>query len=240
MRFSRRIGDFRLDRAVLGLLALGAIAVAGRAWLAENPQHNPWAPLNLDHPPGWATQVKLADLRDDPAQCRAVLDRSGVTFASFEPTGEGECRRPDRLLLTDAPLSPANAQMTCPVAAGLELWLRQRVQSAARELLGSPVERIEHLGTYSCRRIYGRSTGTWSQHATGNAIDIAGFVLEDGTQVSVLTDWHGDDPESQFLREIRDSACSIFGTVLSPDYNESHADHLHLDQASRGFGGACR
>ena len=28
--------------------------------------------------------------------------------------------------------------------------------------------------------------------------------------------------------------------VLSPDYNAAHADHLHLDQAARGLGGACR
>jgi len=32
----------------------------------------------------------------------------------------------------------------------------------------------------------------------------------------------------------------VFGTVLSPDYNPAHADHLHFDQASRGSGGMCR
>ena len=93
---------------------------------------------------------------------------------------------------------------------------------------------------FSCRRLYGRGNGRWSEHATGNAIDLAAFVLEDGRRVSVLRDWKGDDEKAAFLRRARDEACSVFGTVLSPDYNAAHADHLHLDQAARGFGGVCR
>ncbi len=44
------------------------------------------------------------------------------------------------------------------------------------------------------------------------------------------------------LREVRDGACDLFATVLSPDYNAAHRDHLHLDQAERGEMGwrACR
>ena len=42
--------------------------------------------------------------------------------------------------------------------------------------------------------------------------------------------------------DVRDGACRLFSTVLSPGYNAAHADHLHLDQAERGkFGGRlCR
>src|SRR5690606_2569890 len=109
-----------------------------------------------------------------------------------------------------------------------------------RELLGSPVARLEHFGTYSCRRLYGRGEGPWSEHATGNAIDIGGFVLEDGRRLTLLGDWKGEDEEAAFLRRVRDEACAVFGTVLSPDYNAAHADHLHLDQEARGFGGVCR
>ncbi len=108
------------------------------------------------------------------------------------------------------------------------------------ELLGSPVERVEHFGAYRCRRLYGRTEGRWSEHATGNAIDIAAFVLADGRRIAVLRDWPGDDPEGRFLRRVRDEACRTFGTVLSPDYNAAHADHLHFDQAARGIGGVCR
>src|SRR5690606_11398742 len=116
---------------------------------------------------------------------------------------------------------------------GLALWLRHGVQPAAESLLGSPVVRIEHLGTYACRRIGGGETGRWSEHATGNAIDIAAFVLEDGRRISVSSDWNGEGRRSDFLNAARRSACDAFGTVLSPDYNAAHADHLHLDQARR-------
>lgn len=230
---------------IVGLLVAAALVLAGRVWLAENPQANPWAPLSLDDPPGWATRRKLAALREDPAQCRAVLERSGVAFRALDPAGEGACRRLDRTVLPDAPLSPGQPVATCAIAAGTELWLRQGVQPAAHDLLGAAVVRVEHLGTFSCRRIGGGNAGRWSEHATGNAIDIAAFVLEDGRRISVLRDWRseseaGEGEEAAFLRAVRDAACGVFGTVLSPDYNAAHADHFHLDQEARGLGGVCR
>jgi hypothetical protein len=41
---------------------------------------------------------------------------------------------------------------------------------------------------------------------------------------------------------VRNGACQLFATVLSPDYNEAHRDHLHFDQAERGAMGwrGCR
>jgi hypothetical protein len=240
MEISRTVGRFRLDRAIVALLLFAALFIAARGWLAEHPEHNPWAPLDLNHPPGWATQRKIAALRDDPAECRAVLERSEVAFAVLPAAGEGECRREDRTVLSEAPLSPAPPPTTCAIGAAFELWLRQSVQPAAEELLGSPVVRIEHFGAYSCRRLYGRAEGRWSEHATGNALDIGSFVLADGRRISVLADWRGEGDEAQFLRRARDDACRVFGTVLSPDYNAAHADHFHFDQARRGFGGVCR
>ena len=240
MAFSRGIGRFRFDRMLLWLLLLAAAFVGGRGWLAEHPEHDPWAPLDLSDPPGWATQRKLAALRDDPAACRAVLERSGVAFAALPAAGEGQCRREDRTVLAEAPLSPSPPAATCAVGAAFELWLREGVQPAAEELLGSPVARLEHFGTYSCRRLYGRDSGPWSEHATGNAIDIGAFVLEDGRRISLAREWDGEGHEAAFLRRARDEACTVFGTVLSPDYNAAHADHLHLDQEARGFGGVCR
>ncbi|MET0248315.1 MAG: extensin family protein, partial [Sphingobium sp.] len=94
----------------------------------------------------------------------------------------------------------------------------------------------------SCRRLYGRSEGDFSEHATANAIDIAAFTLADGRRISVVTDWTGEGKDAAFLRAVRDGACDLFSTVLSPDYNAAHRDHLHLDQAERGARGgrACR
>lgn len=241
--FLKRLKAARLSRmdnfAFLALMAAG-IALAGKGWLDAHPQHNPWAPLDLRDPPGWATDRKIAALREDTATCRAVLERSEVSFDALEPAGEGACARPDRTLLSEYPLRPATPPTICAVAAGLEVWLRDTVRPSAEEELGSSLSRIEHFGAYSCRRMYSRDDAPWSEHATGNAIDIAAFVLADGRRISVLEDWDGDEAEARFLRRARDGACGPFGTVLSPDYNAAHRDHFHFDQAPRGLGGVCR
>ena len=240
MKLNRKIGRFVLDRRILALLVLAALALAVRGWLHDHPQHNPWAPLELAHPHGWATAGKLAALRDDLPACRAVLERGNVSFTTMPPTGAGACRRVDRTALTSSGLAPAAPQATCPVATGFALWLRHSVNPAAEEIFGAPVARVEHLGTWNCRRIGGGDAGAWSEHATGNAIDIAAFVLEDGRRISVLADWDGTAEEQAFLRRARDGACLSFATVLSPDYNAAHADHFHLDQAERMIGSMCR
>ena len=237
---------WRLVRWMIGLLLVAALVILGWRWIEGHPQHNPWAPLRLDDPPGWATRLKLARLRDDPAGCRGFLERSGIAFTALPPVGEGTCRREDRTILaadrrSGLDLRPRDAAATCAVNAGLALWLRHGVQPAAESVLGARVVRIQHYGTANCRRIGGGEQGTWSEHATGNAIDVAGFVLADGRRISVVKDWRGNSDEATFLHLVRDQGCKVFGTVLSPDYNAAHADHLHLDQAgSRRGWSFCR
>lgn len=238
-RISRRIGKFVWDRRVLLVLALAAVGLTGRTWLAEHPEHDPWAPLDLRHPPGWATAAKLRALADDMRECRAVLQRSEISYTALPPAGEGACSRQDRTRLDAFPFSPDRPATTCAIGIALQLWQRDALTPAAEELFESKIDRIDHLGAFSCRRLYGRGSGPWSEHATGNAVDIAGFVLADGTQISVLRDWPTDGAKGKFLRRVRDGACRSFSTVLSPDYNAAHADHFHLDMR-RGWGGACR
>ncbi len=231
--------DFANDRLMLWLLTLAAIPLAALSWLAEHPEHDPRAPLNLSDPPGWATPAKMLALKADPEECRAVLGRSGVAFIALEPQGEGACARPDRTVVDALPLSPRVPPATCATGIALHIWMRDTVQPAAQQYLGDDVARVTHMGAYSCRRMYGREEGRWSEHATGNAIDIGGFVLSDGRTVSVLRDWDGDTDEAAFLRAVRDGACPVFATVLSPDYNAAHRDHFHFDQSGR-YRGVCR
>ncbi|TRD09974.1 extensin family protein [Erythrobacter insulae] len=238
-RINRRIGAFSGDRRMIGLLALIALGVGLWSWISVHPEHNPWAPLDLRDPIGIATAGKLAALKGDVEECRLALSRSEVSFRALPSTGSGVCERQDRTQLDAYPLSPNTPSVTCPVAVGLEVWRAKNVEPAAREILGSDLDQIEHLGAYSCRRLYGGDDGPWSEHASSNAIDISAFVLKDGRRISVLGGWDGDNDEQRFLREVRDGACTAFATVLSPDYNAAHADHFHLDQQGR-WRGVCR
>ncbi|RKF18403.1 extensin [Altericroceibacterium spongiae] len=233
MSLAAFLKDSKLDSVIAGLLVVVGLVLAGWLWLKDHPEHNPWASLDLGDAPGWATRRKLADLHSDAQRCRKTLQQSDVAFVSYAPAGEGACRREDRISLTNTSLSPASPQSSCSVAAGIIMWLRQSVNPAARRTFGSEIAKIEHLGTYNCRRINGRDDGAWSQHSTGNAIDIAAFLLKDGRRISLLKDWGGGGEEASFLRHIRNDACGIFSTVLSPDYNAAHTDHFHFDQQSR-------
>ncbi|HEY0116018.1 MAG TPA: extensin family protein [Allosphingosinicella sp.] len=216
------------------------------AYARRHPEDVPWTKLDLTRPVGAFTGRKLAALEREPGLCRALLVEAGVVHAVLPPHENGpNCSYSDAVRLAAAgsrtTVLRSDAGMSCPVAAALTLWEWHVVQPAARRHFGRPVTQVEHLGTYSCRRINGREDGDWSEHATANAIDIAAFQLEGGRRVSVLADWERDPAAAAFLREVRDGACRLFATVLSPDHNEAHRDHLHLDQG-RGPGGwrACR
>ena len=118
--------------------------------------------------------------------------------------------------------------VTCEVSQVFAGWARFGVDRAARQILGSPIRSIETMGSYSCRNVAG--SGRRSAHSTGEAIDVSGFVLEDGRRVTVRGGWNGGtEREREFLRVVQQSACKRFGTVLGPDYNAAHYDHLHVE-----------
>lgn len=228
-------------------MLIAAFALVAWGTLRGRPQDLPWTPLDLGQPVGLFTGRKLTGLTGDPASCRGLLTQAGVRFTALPARRDGQCGYDDAVRLTDGgardvALSPANLGIACPVAAALAMWEWNVLLPAARRHFDARVTRIDHYGSYSCRRLYGRQAGAWSEHSTADAIDIAGFRLSDGTRISVARDWQSGGAKAAFLREVRDGACGLFATVLSPDYNAAHRDHFHLDQAARGARGwrACR
>lgn len=220
-------------------------------------QDLPWKPLDLDRPIGTATASKVSDFeiaRTAAAEevaavtdaCIQTLRDAGVQVTRADDIDDGQfCVVRGAVRITGGegvtPLSPGGLIMQCPLAVRYVIWDRQVLQPAAREALGSEVARVNSMGTYSCRRIYGLagSENRPSEHARANALDVAGVTLEDGRIISLAGDWDGEGTEGRaragFLRRIRDGACRVFPTVLSPDYNVAHADHLHLDGAPRSL-----
>ncbi|WP_156378272.1 MULTISPECIES: extensin family protein [unclassified Phenylobacterium] len=215
-----------LTDAALVLAALVCWADA-----AAPPQDLPWKPLRLSEPPGLATRYQLERAVADPARCRAALRAGGVGFSESPPRRESGCSQLDavRLRSGTTPLAPAAPVMTCRQALTYAAWDRYGLQPAARELLGEPIASVDHMGTYACRNMYGRSDGPRSQHAFANALDVGGFTTAEGRKLRVLGQFDGDDRKGAFLRRARDEACRWFHVTLSPDYNAAHRDHLHLD-----------
>ena len=219
-----RAAGFVLLWILVGIMGLVADRAIPR-------QHLPWKRLTLLDPVGAATRTKAARAGADPAACRAILKAGGVEFQETPAQSSGFCAIEDGLQVIAglAPLKPADAPMTCKQALAVVIWERQVVQTAAFTELDQAVVGIDHYGSYSCRRIYGQAEGPVSEHALANALDVAGFRLADGTTISVLKDWKDPGPKGRFLRQVRDGACKVFLTTLSPDYNAQHANHLHLD-----------
>jgi hypothetical protein len=242
----------RALRRTIGTLVAIAIglALAFMLWalFRGRSQDLPWTPLDLGAPVGLFTGRKLTALTEDFPQCRALLDRAGVGYTVLpQRKGAGRCGYADgvRLANTGArriAFTPAGLGVACLVAAALSMWEWDVVQPAAQRRFGARVVSIDHFGSYSCRHIAGSQSRNWSEHSTADAVDIAGFRLSDGTRITVARDWQGDTTKAAFLHDVRDGACDLFATTLSPDYNAAHADHLHLDQANRGATGwrACR
>lgn len=238
-------------RAACWFIALCIVAIAAielKSRFDRRPQDLPWTTLRLEDPVGRFTAGKIAALGEAPGECRALLTAAGSRDRPAPDRHPAPtCGYDDGMILAggnarQSGFAPAGLVTSCPVATALLLWDERVVQPAARRHFGTGVSAFTHAGSFSCRRLYGRAAGAWSEHATADAVDILGFRLADGRTVSVLRDWPKAGQQAAFLREVRDGACRLFTTVLSPEYNAAHRDHLHLDTAYRGPGGwrACR
>ena len=125
------------------------------------------------------------------------------------------------------------ATLACPIVSALDRWLADSVQPAAQRWFGARVVEIKQISAYSCRGMNGNPSAHISEHAFGNALDIAAFTLADGRRVTVKDGWKGMPEEQGFLRDIQAAACQQFNTVLAPGSNVYHYDHIHVDLMRR-------
>jgi len=218
---------------VATLLTLGI--VFRHEWL--NPAYDPTVPLDLRAPLNFMTPVKLRLTAQMPALCRAALQTAAFPFSEHTKGGSAECPLVNFVTVRSGlpALSPSSFPASCALAIRWSLFETAIVTPAARSTFGSGVATIHHLGSFACRDVRNHP-GFQSSHATADAIDVAGFTLSDGQDIPV-SDWQTNDRRAAFLHRVRDGACSLFGTVLSPDYDALHASHLHLQ--ATGFG-LCR
>src|SRR5208283_881186 len=125
----------------------------------------------------------------------------------------------DRVLTIDCPMIPA-----------LEAWLNDIVEPNAQARFGQRVATLNVFGAYSCRSVDNIEGARLSEHAFGNAVDVAGFTLADGRTIEYVRDWKkADTQEAAFLHEAHAGACQYFTTVLGPGADVFHYNHIHLD-----------
>jgi hypothetical protein len=214
--------------AVLAGVLAGCSALPGQR-PAERPSAGAPITGGMNRPQG---QQCLAGLSAAGARYTPLADRYYAPGCQALGSVRLERLAGDRGGFAVANLGP----VACPLAQAFAAWARYGVDRAARQMLGSPLTRIETMGSYACRTV--AASARLSAHARAEAIDIAAFVLEDGRRVSVKAGWSGaSDQERAFLRTVHASACKRFGTVLGPAYDAAHGDHFHVEL---GTGRFCR
>lgn len=122
------------------------------------------------------------------------------------------------------------ATINCPLTAALDRWIQNSVQPAAYRQFGSQVIEIKQIASYGCRGRNNSHRGHLSEHAYGNALDVAAFKLANGQEIIVARDWNRGTARAQaFLAEVFTGACATFYTVLGPGSDRFHYNHIHVD-----------
>jgi Extensin-like protein C-terminus len=190
---------------------------------------------NYERPrrPAWRGEAEAACVAQN------LIHVSAYVQPAREIDGPGICglTRPFKVsaLLDGAVRFNSVYTLDCPMISALNGWLTEVVQPAAQARFGVPVVEIDSMGAYSCRSMNNQWGARLSEHAFGNALDIGGFRLADGRQITVVHDWtRGDDQTRAFLQDVHSGACNTFTTVLGPGSNIFHYNHIHVDLALHG------
>lgn len=249
--WQRRPRDYSGD---FSIFVIAVVLVAGFAGFATAGNFPPVPELRPDAPAEKADPPDPVDLEQPPlpfepdvtiAMCNAALGNQTAEFIPIEPVREAiVCGHSHPILLNGLTLDGVDiepsAKTNCGMAGALTRWLLQSVQSASMQHFGEPVTALRNAASYVCRTRNNVPGARVSEHATMNALDISAFQLASGRWIDVAEFWTSDGPESLFLHDVHDKACTDFTTVIGPDANASHQDHFHLDLGRHGNAGTYR
>ena len=199
-------------------------------------------------PDGLEAAVRASATRQTPGRVAQLGVRgplcgvSSITGDRLEPI-QGRIRgcgiaEPVRVReINGIPLSTP-ATVNCETARALQAWLQNgAIPTVGRR--GGGVASLRVVASYSCRARNSQAGARLSEHATGNAIDIAGIGLANGSEITVLSGWR-DRQDGPLLQQMHRAACGPFGTVLGPNSDRFHRDHFHFDVARHRSGTYCR
>lgn len=154
--------------------------------------------------------------------------------------GSGRCGIANPVKVTEVAGVSLTREVTinCTTAKRLDDWVSRSAKPAIGRK-GGGLAAIQVIASYSCRTRNSKRGAKLSEHALGNAVDIAGFKLQNGTVYSVKKNWRGGKA-GRTLHKLHKSACGPFGTVLGPNSDRHHRDHFHFDIAKHRGGAYCR
>jgi hypothetical protein len=171
--------------------------------------------------------------------CIERLHRLDVRISLRPTVQQGECGIAEPVMLDGldgGPTLQPTPMLSCSAAEMLARWLREAVLPETVASTGEKVARLSVAGSYECRSRNRVEGAPMSEHALGNALDLAGVELTSGRVLSVAPGSSAPAAEIDWAKSVRRSACSYFSTVLGPGADPEHHDHLHLDVKARSNG----
>jgi hypothetical protein len=239
---------FVLALAVLAAPVLAQEVKQDAAADVPLPRPRPEAPVSTEKEPPPPEQSagehdaapKASEPRIFQTACPAVI-MGLVTAKPLPPLSEGSCGERSPLELESVTLRgrsvPINGKViaNCQMATALPEWL-DSVDGYVAAHEKTHIAEVNVGTSYMCRdRVTGTKNDTPSEHGFADAMDVIGFTLEDGRRIDVETAWPGTEEEgSRLIRFAHDAACTVFTTVLGPEANALHHDHLHVDLGCHG------
>lgn len=184
---------------------------------------------------------------EEMAACREQLAELGAKFTIPDmPAAEGQCKvvNPVRITEIATPAGtvkfPGEPTLNCIFAKRFTSWVADIAAPVVKVHTGEALAAISTGPGYQCRNRNGDTTTKLSEHALGNAVDIASFNLPGKKNLPVSNVAKAENSESRWLMALRISACGYFTTVLGPGSNEAHAEHYHFDLGLHGKTGTYR
>lgn len=226
----------------LGSIVIMLIIVINGPWINRHipAEYNPFAPIALNDPPTLITRYKMWKLDKNPQACMAVLERvqqdGGLIFSNpGKMSGKCPLDNPVRVRALGGVALSSSFLASCRLALSSAMFVSQVAKPLAQQKLGTPLIRIEHLGSYACRNMYNKPDARLSEHATAEALDVSGFQLMDGRHLTVLKQWPKEGAEADYMHTIFAESCGYFGNSIGPEYNAAHANHFHFGMRLFGF-----
>lgn len=123
------------------------------------------------------------------------------------------------------------ATLRCAMAEAITHWIRDDVVPIAASL-GAPLGGVANFDSYECRGRNRVAGAKISEHGKGNAIDIRALILANGKSY----EWTDRSFSNEARERLKASACMRFTTVLGPESDGFHENHIHVDLAERRGG----
>lgn len=207
----------------------------------ENPADEKPATVEPQAKPEPVLTIQPED-ETEYAACLAALKQIGAVFKEETRIDDGKGCGIDKPLtlqtvLPGIALKP-EGKMRCETALELARWTKDAVLPAAKVALEAEGEltTINQASSYICRLRNNAATGKISEHARGNAIDIASFTFKSGKSIEIQPRDEDSTLAGAFQRAVTATGCLYFETVLDPGSDEAHENHLHFDVIERKGG----